>query len=308
MSSWRKVNELTGYTSRVSQMLTVFDDMEAGRFQHNFKPKSANEGAVVREPFVSEGTMEEGETIEVRDLAVISPTGDVLAEHMSFQLPRGAHLFVSGPNGCGKTSLFRVVAGLWPVVRGHVVKPRGSIFFVPQRPYLSLGTLRDQITYPVSVEEVRRRGVTDETLLQIMDQVKLGYVVMAHDGLDAVKNWKDTLSGGEKQRVAMARLFFHRPAYAILDESTSACQIDVEQQMYTEAKRLGISLITVSHRHTLHKFHDFLLTMDGRGGWTYSPMDKVSAGSKEETLHSLSLREEKRDLEKRLKEVEQLLK
>ncbi len=307
MSSWRKVNELTGYTSRVSQMFTVFSDMEAARFQHNFKPKPLDAVAeAAREPFVSEGTMEEGEIIEVRDLAVVSPTGDVLAEHMTFELPRGAHLFVSGPNGCGKTSLFRVVAGLWPVVRGHIVKPRGAIFFVPQRPYLSLGTLRDQLTYPMGVEEVRRRGISDADLLAIVEQVKLARVVEAHGGLDAVKNWKDTLSGGEKQRTAMARLFFHKPAYAILDESTSACQIDVEQQMYSEAKRLGISLITVSHRHTLWKFHDYLLTMDGRGSWTFQPMEHASVG-KDETVQSLSLREEKRDLEKRLKEVEQLL-
>ena len=120
-------------------------------------------------------------------------------------------MFVSGPNGCGKTSLFRVVAGLWPVVRGHAIRPRSHIFFVPQRPYLSLGTLRDQITYPVALEEVRKRGFSDEDLLKLMEQVsffffffffalikrfsiekkvKLTHVVQNHGGLDSVKNWK----------------------------------------------------------------------------------------------------------------------
>jgi ABC-type uncharacterized transport system fused permease/ATPase subunit len=254
---------------------------------------------------------------------IVSPSGDVLVEKMTFELPRGSHCFVSGPNGCGKTvkkkeqeistfflsmqSLFRVVAGLWPVVRGSATRPREAIFFVPQRPYLSLGTLRDQITYPIPIEEVRKRGLSDDDLLAIMEQVKLTYIVVNHGGLDSVKNWKDTLSGGEKQRIAMARLFFHRPAYAILDESTSACQIDVEQHMYSEAKRLGISLITVSHRATLWKFHDYLLTMDGRGGWSFSPMDKAALAGKQETVASLSLREEKRDLEKRMAEIDNLL-
>ena len=309
LNSWRKVNELSGYTSRVADMFEIFDDMENSRFSRNFKPVPIDaDPNAPKDPFVSEGKVTDGETIEVKNLSIISPTGDVLAENMTFQVPRGTHVFISGPNGCGKSSLFRVVGGLWPVVKGEIQKPLSdkAIFYIPQRPYLSLGTLRDQITYPLTLEQVRANGVTDNDLREIMDIVKLSYIIDNYGGFDADKNWKDCLSGGEKQRVAMARLFFHCPKYAILDECTSAVSIDVEGAIYSEAKKRGISLITVSHRHTLWKFHDYLLTMDGKGGWKFGPMDVVAqqATSSQGSVQSLTLKQEKEDLEKRLQEID----
>lgn len=201
-----------------------------------------------------------------------------------------------------------------------------AIFYIPQRPYLSLGTLRDQIIYPNTLEEIRAKNVTDDDLREVMELVKLSYILDNYGGFDAQKNWKDCLSGkfcscllscfssshtlgGEKQRVAMARLFFHAPKYAILDECTSAVSIDVEGAIYTEAKKRGISLITVSHRHTLWKFHDYLLTMDGKGGWNFGPMDEVAqqATSSQSSVQALTLNQEREDLERRLEEINEQL-
>ena len=206
----------------------------------------------------------------------------------------GSHSFLQG--------------GLWPVVAGTVKKPLSdkALFYIPQRPYLSLGSLRDQITYPMQLDEVRAKGYSDEDLLRIMDIVQLRGVVDNYGGFDSVRNWKDSLSGGEKQRVAMARLFFHKPQYAILDECTSAVSLDVEGAIYTEAKKQGISLITVSHRTSLWKYHDFLLTLDGHGHWSFGPMDDVST-TRDTSLQKITLKQEKEDIQKRLYAIEKLL-
>jgi len=133
------------------------------------------------------------------------------------------------------------------LIGGKVKKPQ-EIFYIPQRPYLSLGTLRDQIIYPHNRADMTAKGVTDDDLQGILDVVGVGALVDREGGWDAEREWRDALSGGDKQRIAMARLFYHAPKYAILDECTSALSVDVEQKLYSHAKTLGITLLTVSHR------------------------------------------------------------
>lgn len=105
-----------------------------------------------------------------------------------------------------------------------------------------------------------------------MEHVRLGFLTKREGSLDAINDWTDVLSGGEKQRIAMARLIYHRPKYAILDECTSAVSIDVEGHLYTYMKSIGITLITVSHRDTLWQYHDYMLKFKGDKQFEFKPM------------------------------------
>ncbi|KAI9820743.1 MAG: hypothetical protein M1827_005113 [Pycnora praestabilis] len=273
MFSYKEITELAGYTSRVSTLLDVMDDIRAGRFEKKLvsSASTSENAAVLRD----RGSVSEGTDIEFTDVPIVSPNGDVLVRALSFSVRPGEHLLIVGPNGCGKSSLFRILGGLWPVYGGTVRKPPFSdIFYIPQRPYLSRGSLRQQIIYPDGIREMRDKGVTDADLYRILTTVEIESIVDREpNGWDAEQEWRDVLSGGLQQRVAMARLFYHAPKYAILDECTSSVTLDVERFMYETAKGLGITLMTVSHRRSLWKYHKNILQFDGQGNYVFTKLD-----------------------------------
>ncbi|KAG2151202.1 ABC transporter transmembrane region 2-domain-containing protein [Suillus bovinus] len=232
------------------------------------------------------------------------PNTTTLVRALTLTLRPGIHLMITGSNGVGKTAVARVLAGLWAPgsssmlkgsmhTSGAVAHPvddalthptddadgRPGVFVIPQRPYHPTGSLLAQVIYPHSVSEFTASSAALSKLESVLDAAYLGYLVDREGGWDAVKEWRDVLSGGEKQRLAMARLFYHRPKFAILDECTSAVSSDVEGQMYEHAKALGITLITISLRPSLTKYHTHILTLtgDGTGSWTFNRIAKPQA-------------------------------
>ena len=202
--------------------------------------------------------------VQVRGVSVAHPRGgSLLIEDLQLSLARGDRLLISGPSGCGKTTLLRVMAALVDPVAGDVcLPPDHDWMLLPQQPYLPLGSLRQQLTFPRY-----RSAAVDGALRELLDQVGLFDVSQRYPSLDAVDDWARVLSGGEQQRLSIVRLLLHRPRLVMLDEATSATDLDSERRLYGLLLKDGFTVISVGHRPSLRAFHQRELHLDGRGGW-----------------------------------------
>ncbi|MFN0077624.1 MAG: ABC transporter ATP-binding protein/permease [Prosthecobacter sp.] len=198
-------------------------------------------------------------------LTVHTPDGSkLLAKDLSFELHPHQSLMIMGASGTGKSSILRTIAGLWPGGPGSLERPAlNHLMFLPQRPYMVPGSLRDQLRYPD-----HEHGTDDEAIRQVVEKVNLADVLARVDGnLDRVIDWTNVLSLGEQQRVAFARLFLRNPRFVFLDEATSALDEDNQNRLYELIRESGIGFISVGHRETLRRFHERVLQLKGVGEW-----------------------------------------
>lgn len=186
-----------------------------------------------------------------------------LVRNISLEIPSGNGLLIMGPSGSGKSSILRAIAGFWNSGTGAIYRPElNEILFLPQKPYMVLGSLRQQLLYPQT-----NLDISDIEIQEVLARVNLAKLAERFGGLDVVENWSQVLSVGEQQRVAFARLFLTKPNYVILDEATSALDVPTEEILYQQLQETSITFISVGHRPTLKNYHQQLLEITANESW-----------------------------------------
>ena len=261
MKSYQQVEEALSYFINVYTDLAKLAAVmrRLGTFTEYMEKIDAIESGVLRErKAIAE--------LQLHDLNVALPNGRVLLQDCSVELTSGSHILITGPSGCGKSTLLRVMAGIWPFGAGRLGLPeKGRILFLPQRPYLPLGSLRQAVYYPMSAQGPEKR------LLEVLRLVGLERLT---GELDTIDDWSRILSLGEQQRIAFARVLLVRPNWVFLDESTSALDEPREKAMYELVKRElpDCGIVSVGHRSTLFVQHETELHLAGDGTWRLRPI------------------------------------
>lgn len=253
---------LSDYLAGVQRLGSLWDNLD----EHD-----AEEERIAKEANLE--VADDSRVVKLDKMTVRIPDGSkALVTDLSFELRRKQSLLIMGASGTGKSSVLRTIAGLWSSGSGSLERPAlNNLMFLPQRPYMIQGSLRDQLLYPYP-----DRGVSDGQIREIVDKVNLVDVFDRVDSdLDRVVDWTNVLSLGEQQRVAFARLFLHQPKFAFLDEATSALDEDNQDRLYAMLKESGIGFISVGHRTTLIGHHDRLLQLDRSGSWTMNEAEKL---------------------------------
>ncbi|KAM1422221.1 hypothetical protein ACFX13_004459 [Malus domestica] len=285
--------------------------------------------------------------VDIEHLTVETPSGTALVRNLSLVINKNEHLLVTGPSGSGKTSLLRAMCGLWSTGKGKIIfhvkdgednqpsissgvvvldvdtgsdkygelgRPSNrnyeGIFFLPQKPYMVLGTLRQQLLYPTWAEDAistadgtkptgslpflkqapksehtseKPSKPTTEDLIQVLEDVRLGNLLSRFSSLDTSNDWSSVLSLGEQQRLAFARLLLSKPKLVLLDESTSALDEANEAHLYQQVEKAGITYISVGHRRTLYDFHKknlLISTVDpssAEHNWSIDSIDREAS-------------------------------
>ncbi|MCY3816926.1 MAG: ABC transporter ATP-binding protein/permease [Gammaproteobacteria bacterium] len=196
--------------------------------------------------------------VSLDDLSIWLPDGRKLLDESNQVFPVGKSVMISGRSGIGKTTLFRVLSGLWPWSSGRVRIPENSVF-LSQRPYLPLGSLRNAIAYPGAETDVATEEVV--RLFESCSMEQYG------DRLDETESWAKILSGGEQQRIGIVRAILQRPTFLFLDEATTAMDLETEAQIYRLLKEElpGTAVVSIAHRESLKQYHDHFVEFDGQG-------------------------------------------
>lgn len=275
-SAVRAAGAFAAVLSAISVIVDNFESLSrfaAGIDRLDGFSRVLNDDAAVRAR--SDGAIEsvQGSGLALECVTLLTPHHErILVRDLSMAIEPGQGLMIVGTSGSGKSSLLRAIAGLWYSGSGTVIRPAPEeILFLPQQPYMLLGSLRSQLLYPN-----KDRQASDTELLELLEKVNLSHLAERVGGLDAEMNWEKLLSIGEQQRLAFARVLLTRPRFAILDESTSALDIANEESLYRQLLASRTTPVSVGHRSTILKFHHQVLELKGEGQWTMQPAKDYS--------------------------------
>jgi putative ATP-binding cassette transporter len=217
-------------------------------------------------------SVEPADHIALKDITLQTPNYKrTLVEDLSLALPEQKGLLIIGPSGCGKSSLLRAIAGLWNSGSGILERPQlDHMLFLPQKPYMIMGSLRDQLLYPNTDQDA-----DDEALREVLKQVNLADLDERFGGFDALEDWGDVLSLGEQQRLTFARILLNKPDFAILDEATSALDLANEAKLYDHLQHTGTTFISVGHRESLNQYHQRVLELAEDHTWQLKAPEAV---------------------------------
>ena len=210
-------------------------------------------------PAVANGN---GDAISLSQADILLPNGQPVLQRADFTFHRGQSVTIAGRSGSGKSTLFRAIAGIWPFGHGQIDRPRGSYLFLPQRPYLPLGSLRHAITYPGD-EKAYEPGL----VRQALSAAGLPALV---ERIDEEQPWSQILSGGEQQRLSVARALLLRPDWLFMDEATSSLDPAAENELYTALRQKlpETTIISIAHRPDVANYHEAKLTFERKPGET----------------------------------------
>jgi vitamin B12/bleomycin/antimicrobial peptide transport system ATP-binding/permease protein len=245
VENYPRLADWTASASRLASLLVSLDRLQGAE----------HEGAIGR----IARTSAEGGALRLRDVSVTLDDGSAVVNEADIEIGRGERVLVIGESGTGKSTLVRAIAGLWPWGSGEIQLNFERLFFMPQKPYVPLGTLRRAVAYPLSPDEV-----DDALLRKTVEEVGLGQFLDRLD--DETTMWENVLSGGEKQRLAFARALIQRPETIIMDEATAALDpLGQEQMMRLLLERVPeATVISVGHRPELEAFHTRKLVLEHR--------------------------------------------